>query len=104
MTLQTHLRILSSSRGQYHRALSLFLQCGGDKNVLDAAVDVVGKARNDKLTLMLTDFLSGETDGVPKDPNYIYKLHMALENYTEAAKAAMTIAVEQQKFGHYQVI
>ncbi len=82
----------------------MFLQCGGDKNVLDSAVDVVGKARNDKLTLILTDFLSGETDGVPKDPKYMYKLHMALENFTDAAKATIAIAAEQQKLGHYQVI
>jgi WD repeat-containing protein 19 len=27
---------------------------------------------------MLIDFLMGETDGVPKDPNYIYRLYMAL--------------------------
>ncbi len=72
--------------------------------MLDAAVDVVGKARNDKLTQMLTNYLMGDTDGVPKDPNYIYKLHMALENHTEAAKAAMAIAIKQQKLGNYQVL
>ncbi len=52
---------------------------------------------------MLTDFLMGETDGVLKDPNYIYKLHMALENHTEAGKMAMAIAIEQQKLGNYKV-
>ncbi len=72
--------------------------------MLDAAIDIVGKARNDKLTQDLTNFLMGDTDGVPKDPNYIYKLHMALENYTEAAKAAMAIAAKQQKLGNYQVV
>lgn len=43
----------------------------------------MGKARNDMLTHTLIDFLMGETDGVPKDPNYIYRLYMALGNYSQ---------------------
>lgn len=59
----------------------MFLQCG--KQEVDAAIAVVGKARNDMLTHTLIDFLMGETDGVPKDPNYIYRLYMALGNYSQ---------------------
>ena len=44
---------------------------------------MVGKARNDMLTHTLIDFLMGETDGVPKDPNYIYRLYMALGSYSQ---------------------
>ena len=36
------------------------------------------------LTHQLIDFLMGETDGVPKDPNYIFRLYMALGNYPQA--------------------
>lgn len=50
---------------------------------MEAAIAVVGKARNDMLTHTLIDFLMGETDGVPKDPNYIYRLYMALGSYSQ---------------------
>jgi len=41
------------------------MQCGED--MLEEAVAVVGKARQDVLTTTLIDFLTGESDGVPKD-------------------------------------
>ncbi|CAM9696622.1 unnamed protein product [Ectocarpus sp. 12 AP-2014] len=87
--------------GQHHRALKLFLQCG--KQEVEAAIAVVGKARNDMLTHTLIDFLMGETDGVPKDPNYIYRLYMALGSYSQAAKTAIIIAKQEQDLGNYKV-
>lgn len=51
------------------------------------AILVVGKARTDALTHTLIDFLMGETDGVPKDPNYIFRLYMALGNYMQVRAA-----------------
>jgi len=48
------------------------------------------------LTHQLIDFLMGETDGVPKDPNYIFRLYMALGNYPQAAKTAIIIARQEQ--------
>ena len=50
------------------------------------AIEVVGRARSDMLTHTLIDFLMGETDGVPKDPNYIFRLYMALGNYPQAPR------------------
>jgi WD repeat-containing protein 19 len=85
--------------GQYNRALKLFLQCG-DREV-DKAIEVVGKARNDMLTHMLIDFLMGETDGQPKDPDYVYRLYMALGNFSEASKTAVIIAQQEQADGDY---
>jgi WD repeat-containing protein 19 len=84
---------------QYNKALKLFLQCG-DKEV-DQAIEVVGKARNDMLTHMLIDFLMGETDGQPKDPDYVYRLYMALGNFSEASKTAIIIAQQEQADGDY---
>ncbi|CAM9457863.1 unnamed protein product [Phaeothamnion confervicola] len=86
--------------GQHHRALKLFLQCG-DAEVA-AAIAVVGKARSDMLTHTLIDFLMGETDGVPKDPNYIYRLYMALGNFAQAGKTAVIIAQQEQELGNYR--
>lgn len=70
---------------------------------MEAAIAVVGKARNDMLTHTLIDFLMGETDGVPKDPNYIYRLYMALGSYSQAAKTAIIIAKQEQDLGNYKV-
>ena len=87
--------------GQYHKALKLFLQCG--ESEMDKAIEVVGKARMDMLTHTLIDFLMGETDGVPKDPNYIFRLYMALGNYPQAAKTALIISRQEQELGNYKV-
>lgn len=84
---------------QYQRALKLFIQCG-DREI-DAAIDVVGKSQNEQLTHQLIDFLVGEKDGIPKDPNYIYRLYMALKKYDDAAKTALIIARQEQDMGNY---
>ena len=109
---------------EYAKALRLFLQCGD--RAVDQAIEVVGRARSDMLTHQLIDFLMGETDGVPKDPNYIFRLYapphaycsmnsgarqnrkhriiglaharyMALGNYPQAAKTAIIIARQEQE-------
>jgi WD repeat-containing protein 19 len=85
--------------GQYQRALKFFIQCG-DREI-DAAIEVVGKSQNEHLTHQLIDFLVGETDGIPKDPNYIYRLYMALKKYDDAAKTALIIARQEQDMGNY---
>jgi len=85
----------------YTKALRLFLQCG--ERAVDQAIEVVGRARSDMLTHQLIDFLMGESDGVPKDPNYIFRLYMALGNYPQAAKTAIIIARQEQELGNYRV-
>jgi WD repeat-containing protein 19 len=85
--------------GQYSRALKLFIQCG-DREI-NSAIDVVGKSQNEGLTHQLIDFLVGDKDGVPKDPNYIYRLYMALKKYEDAAKTALIIAKQEQDMGNY---
>jgi len=87
--------------GKHKLALKLFLQCG--EREMDKAIDVVGKAKSDTLTHTLIDFLMGETDGVPKDPNFIFRLYMALGNYGQAAKTAIIIARQEQELGNYKV-
>lgn len=86
---------------QYPLALKLYLQCG-DREI-DSAIHVVGISQNDTLTHELIDFLIGDRDGVPKDPNYIYRLYMALKKYEEASKTAMLIAKQEQDAGNYSL-
>jgi WD repeat-containing protein 19 len=51
---------------------------------------------------MIIDFLIGETDGVPKDFKYLFRLYMSLKHYREAAKTAVIIAREEQNAGNYR--
>ena len=38
-----------------------------------------------------------------RDPNYIFRLYMALGNYLQAAKTAIIIARQEQELGNYRV-
>merc|ERR1719197_1487164 len=86
---------------EYQMALKLYLKVG--EKEIDNAIDVVGKARSDALTHTLIDYLMGESDNVPKDPNYVYRLHKALGNYMQAAGTALIIAKQEQEMGNYKL-
>jgi len=90
-----------SKCGQYMKALNLYLDCG--EREMDRAIDVVGKARSDMLTHTLIDYLMGERDGEPKDPNYIYRLYVALGNYERASATAVLISKQERELGNYKV-
>jgi len=81
-------------------ALKLYLKVG--EREIDNAIEVVGKARSDTLTHTLIDYLMGESDNVPKDPNYVYRLHKALGNFMQAANTALIIAKQEQEMGNYK--
>ena len=83
------------------KALNLYLDCG--EREMDRAIEVVGKARSDMLTHTLIDFLMGERDGEPKDPNYIYRLYVSLGNYEQAASTSILIARQERELGNYKV-
>jgi WD repeat-containing protein 19 len=85
--------------GQYSKALNYFLMCGEEE--MTAAIEVVGKARSTVMTNTLIDFLMGDTDGMPKDPHYIFQLYMALGNYVQASNTAIIIARQEQDSGNY---
>ncbi|KAI9017068.1 WD repeat-containing protein 19 [Gaertneriomyces semiglobifer] len=87
----------------YPQALRLFLKSpAADDQAIEAAIEAVGEARNDALTHQLIDFLMGETDGIPKDAKYIFKLYMSLGQYREAARTATIIARGEQVLGNYR--
>ncbi|XP_046339799.1 WD repeat-containing protein 19-like isoform X2 [Haliotis rufescens] len=89
--------------GQYSRAMKHFLRCNGeDSQAIELAIETVGRANDDQLTHQLIDFLMGETDGMPKDAKYLFRLYMALKQYREAARTAIIIAREEQSAGNYR--
>ena len=86
---------------EYKKSFKLFLQTG--ETYLSEAIEVVGKAKDDDITHKMIDYLMGETDGQPKEPEYVYQLYMALENYIDAAQTAIIIAEQEQSDGNYDV-
>ncbi|XP_046901307.1 WD repeat-containing protein 19 isoform X3 [Hypomesus transpacificus] len=90
--------------GQYSRALKHFLKCpnSDDNLAIEMAIETVGQAKEDSLTNQLIDYLMGESDGMPKDAKYLFRLYMALQQYREAARTAIIIAREEQSAGNYR--
>uniref|UniRef100_A0A7N6AUS7 WD repeat domain 19 n=1 Tax=Anabas testudineus TaxID=64144 RepID=A0A7N6AUS7_ANATE len=90
--------------GQYSRALKHFLKCPNteDNLAVEMAIETVGQAKDSSLTNQLIDYLMGESDGMPKDAKYLFRLYMALQQYREAARTAIIIAREEQCAGNYR--
>ncbi|XP_072476602.1 WD repeat-containing protein 19 isoform X2 [Notamacropus eugenii] len=90
--------------GQYARALKHFLKCPNseDNMAIEMAIETIGHAKDEVLTNQLIDFLLGESDGMPKDAKYLFRLYMALKQYREAARTAIIIAREEQSAGNYR--
>ncbi|CAB1443249.1 unnamed protein product [Pleuronectes platessa] len=90
--------------GQYSRALEHFLKCSNTDNNLavEIAIETVGQAKDSSLTNQLIDYLTGESDGMPKDAKYLFHLYMALQQHKEAARTAIIIAREKQCAGNYR--
>eukprot|EP00026_Physarum_polycephalum_P003547 Phypoly_transcript_03560.p1 GENE.Phypoly_transcript_03560~~Phypoly_transcript_03560.p1 ORF type:complete len:493 (+),score=71.34 Phypoly_transcript_03560:931-2409(+) len=86
---------------QFQYALKLFIQAG--EPAIERAIEVVGEAKSETLVHQLLDYLMGDSDGIPKDPNYIFRLYMALGNFAQAAKTAVIIARSEQELGNYKV-
>ncbi|KAB1282884.1 WD repeat-containing protein 19 [Camelus dromedarius] len=79
---------------RHFQAGKFFLLCGQYSRV--------GQAKDELLTSQLIDHLMGESDGMPKDAKYLFRLYMALEQYREAARTAIIIAREEQSAGNYR--
>eukprot|EP00817_Percolomonadidae_sp_ATCC50343_P006499 CAMPEP_0117428804 /NCGR_PEP_ID=MMETSP0758-20121206/8434_1 /TAXON_ID=63605 /ORGANISM="Percolomonas cosmopolitus, Strain AE-1 (ATCC 50343)" /LENGTH=1219 /DNA_ID=CAMNT_0005215371 /DNA_START=468 /DNA_END=4125 /DNA_ORIENTATION=- len=85
---------------QYKKALNLYIKCGEAK--IDEAIELVGIAKEDELTHHLVDYLMGDLDNVPKNAKFIFRLYMALENYSAAIRTALIIATQEQQNGNYK--
>uniref|UniRef100_A0A8B9N9U1 WD repeat-containing protein 19 n=1 Tax=Accipiter nisus TaxID=211598 RepID=A0A8B9N9U1_9AVES len=90
--------------GQYGRALKHFMKSPSteDNLAIEMAIETVGRAKDEALTNQLIDYLMGESDGMPKDAKYLFRLYMALKQYREAARTAIIIAREEQCSGNYR--
>ncbi|RZB40660.1 WD repeat-containing protein 19 [Asbolus verrucosus] len=73
-----------------------------ENEAITAAIDVVASSKDEGLSNQLIEFLLGESDGLPKDPKYLFRLYMARKQYREASKSALIIANEEQINGNYR--
>lgn len=62
----------------YQKALKLFIS-EGETCILEM-IEMVAKVKIEALTHELVDYLMGETDGVPKEPQWTFKLYSAIGN------------------------
>ena len=85
---------------QLNKALKLYIQ-EGESSIPDM-IDMVAKAKLDALTHELVDYLMGETDNIPKEPQHTFKLYRALGNTTQAVKIAVNISQQEQEIGNYK--
>uniref|UniRef100_A0A915BKF7 WD repeat-containing protein 19 n=1 Tax=Parascaris univalens TaxID=6257 RepID=A0A915BKF7_PARUN len=99
-----------SSAGKYHykaahyeKALDFLLLNGEDPEALKTAIECVADARDPELSRRLTDFLMGESDGIPKDAKFLFRYYVAMQMNREAAKTAIIIAREEQARGCYRI-
>lgn len=75
---------------QYSKALKLYIQEG--ESVIPDMIEMVAKVKMDALTHELVDYLLGETDNIPKEPQWTFKLYRAIGNVGQAVKVAVNIA------------
>lgn len=60
--------------------------------MIPSMIEMVAKVKNDALTHELVDYLMGETDNVPKEPQWTFKLYRAIGDVSKAVKIAVSIA------------
>jgi len=65
-------------------------------------IDMVAKAKMEALTHELVDYLMGETDNIPKEPQHTFRLYRAIGNTAQAVKIACSIAQQEQEIGNYK--
>lgn len=85
---------------QYSKALKLFMAEG--ESMIPSMIDMVAKVKDDRLTHELVDYLMGETDDTPKEPQWTFKLYRAIGNVGQAVRIAINIATQEQELGNYK--
>jgi WD repeat-containing protein 19 len=75
---------------QYSKALKLYIQDGESR--IPEMIEMVAKVKLDALTHELVDYLMGESDGVPKEPQHTFRLYKETGQVGQAVKIAVSIA------------
>lgn len=78
------------------------MKAGDDEEAISNAIDFTALSNNSVLVDRLVHFLMGESDSVPKDPKFLFKMYSRMGMHAKAAKIALIIAQEQQAHGSYR--
>ncbi|CAJ0941201.1 unnamed protein product, partial [Mesorhabditis belari] len=89
--------------GHYSVSMDYLLSLGENHEALRTAIECVAEAGDQGLVHRLTQFLLGETDQIPKDAKYLFRMYVALNMTREAARTAVVIARDEQSRGNYKV-
>lgn len=65
-------------------------------------IEMVAKVKIEALTHELVDYLLGQIDNQPKEPQWTFKLYRAIGNVKQAVKIAVNIAQQEQELGNYK--
>ena len=92
--------------GDWTKALTLYLAVPAPTSTqLYAAIEVVRKGQSgvggELLVRQMHDYLIGDSDGVVKDLNFIFRLYLSIGEYSQAANTAVLIAQQEQQCGQY---
>ncbi|GAQ81709.1 hypothetical protein KFL_000880240 [Klebsormidium nitens] len=88
--------------GQAKQALRLYLRSGAEGDI-EQAIEMVGRRKDDELTGQLVDYLVEGAEQTLKNHNLLFKLHLELGDFVQAAKMAVLIARQEQEAGNYKV-
>lgn len=83
--------------------MEMLLAAKDDDKAMPLAIQCAVESKDNQLIKQLTDYLLGESDGIPKDPNFIFRLYVEMHMYAEAAKTAIILSQEEQKRGNYKL-
>jgi WD repeat-containing protein 19 len=72
------------------------------ESMIPQMIEMVSKVKIESLTHELVDYLMGETDNIPKEPQWTFKLYRAIGNVKQAVKIAINIAQQEQELGNYK--
>ncbi|XP_050433820.1 WD repeat-containing protein 19 [Adelges cooleyi] len=90
----------------YQKALNYLLEASKknseNDDILLLAIEVVAAAKDNMMDEQLIQLLLGDIDGYPKNPKFLFKLHMARRRYHDAAKVAIILANNEQVKGNYR--
>ncbi|KRY60336.1 WD repeat-containing protein 19 [Trichinella britovi] len=89
---------------KYHKAFDIFINNQCDKASIKLAVECAALTRDRTIIDELLQFLTGEKDGIPKDPTYLFQLYTILERHQEAAKIAIIIVKDKQSRDYYRYL
>jgi WD repeat-containing protein 19 len=81
--------------------LKLYISEGEGK--IPAMIEMVSRVKIESLTHELVDYLMGETDNIPKEPQWTFKLYRAIGNVKQAVKIAINISQQEQEVGNYKM-